>query len=107
MQGQAAPAPTPKPASPEKPVLAITGNGVTPPASERESSRDMARTEAREYYRNAARPKPSPGGHLKYHIDRADYIPDCDQVWVQIRVNGMDSGQLRLYLSRGWVPARA
>lgn len=81
------------------------GNGTAMP--ERASMRDMQHVPARDYYRTMARPEPAPEGHLKYHIDKADFVPGCNHVWVPIRVNGMDSGQLRYYLAKGWVAARA
>jgi hypothetical protein len=67
----------------------------------------MQRSEAREYYRSMTRSDPLPDGHLKYHIDKRDFVPDCDHEWVAVRVNGMDTGQLRRSLGHGWVAARA
>jgi hypothetical protein len=93
-QGQPAINQPPMPAKPESSTEAV-------------SQRDSKRMPAREYYRSMARRDPIPTAEFKYHIAKADYVPDCDHVWVPIRINGMDSGQLRLYLSNGWVPARA
>src|SRR5215475_6811329 len=72
---------------------------------ERGSERTQDRMPAREYYRSMARPEPVQEGALKYHIDRRDFVPDCAHEWVAIRVNGMDAGQLRRSLAKGWVPA--
>lgn len=86
------------------------GSKASPPserASERPNGHDNSRVPARDYYRQMARPEPEPTAHLKYHIDKKDWVEGCDHVWVPVRVNGMDSGQLRQYLARGWVPARA
>lgn len=88
-----------------------TAAATSAPPTERTNQRpngvDDSRMPAREYYRSMARPDPAPTAHLKYHIDKADFVEGCDHVWVPIRVNGMNSGQLDQYLKNGWVPARA
>jgi|SRR5215472_923389 len=99
--------PTPAEASAQ---LALAREATRRPAvasDERGSQRDMQRAEARDYYRSMARVEPVPDGHLKYHIHREDFVPDCDHEWVPVRVNGLDSGQLRRSMGHGWVPARA
>ena len=84
-------------------ALLNTGQAAAPSIP----TRDSERMPAREYYRSMARPEPMPEGALKYHIDKRDFVPDCDHEWVAIRVNGMETGALGRAHSKGWVPARA
>jgi len=80
----------------------------SPSAVERDTQRTMERTPAREYYRSqSVRQRPGLEPHEKYFIHPSEIPDGCVSVWVPIRVNGLDSGQLRQYIENGWVPARA
>jgi hypothetical protein len=89
------------------PVVADAPSKFGDMSGERETQREGAREPARDYYRRLARWDPIPDGHLKYHIDPELWPEGCRVLFVPVRVNGMDSGQLRYFSSRGWVPARA